>query len=117
MMAALFNKTKNQVIVPHLETASGLKRRLVGLMGRKEFVNVGLWIPSCNSIHTCFMNFPIDLAFVDSKMNVVEVKHDVRPWRLVLPVLKAYGVFELPKGAASKINVGDILHVDENSNR
>ncbi len=117
MMAKLMNKTKNEMLVPKVNTASNFMQRLVGLMGKREIGNAGLWIPSCNSVHTCFMNFPIDLAFVDSKMTVVALKHEVKPWRLVLPVAKAYGVFELPKGSNTRISLGDLLHVDENTDR
>ncbi len=116
-MPKLLNKTKNEILVPTVEVANSFSKRLIGLMGRKSLTNEGLWIPSCNSIHTCFMNFSIDLAFVDSKMNVVAIKHQVKPWRLVLPILKAYGVFELPSGTATRISVGDVLHVDANSDR
>jgi len=116
-MAKLVNISKNEVIVRNVRTASTLLKRLVGLIGTKELTNSALWIPCCNSIHTFFMNFPIDLAFVDSDMNVVAVKEKVKPWRLVPPIFKAYGVFELPVGLAARINLGDVLHVDADPDR
>lgn len=116
-MALLFNKTKNQLIVQKLETASSFMQRLVGLIGKRELSNAGLWIPSCSSIHTCFMRFPIDLAFVNDEMKVIKVMTAVKPWRFVVPVGNAYGVFELPKGVGTNITLGDILHVDANFNR
>lgn len=112
-MATLMNQTKNEVIVQTLEVATNFSRRLIGLMGRKTLINAGLWIPACNSIQTCFMNFPIDLVFVDRKMNVVAIRNAVKPWRIVPPVFSAYGVFELPRGTVEKINLGDVLHVVE----
>ena len=42
----------------------------------------GLLIERCNSIHTCFMRFPIDATFLDRDDNVVKVVRNIRPWRL-----------------------------------
>ncbi len=119
MMAKLLNKTKNTIIVAEIRQATGFLARLVGLIGKRSLNNSGLWIPSCNSVHTCFMRFPIDLIFVDENLNVVQTKNDVRPWRLVLPVKDADSVFELPAGTLDQNNlaIGDSLHVDENFNR
>jgi uncharacterized membrane protein (UPF0127 family) len=116
-MAKLINKTKNLTVVQKVATATSLLQRLMGLMGRKQMVGEALWIPSCNSIHTCFMRFSIDLAFVDQSMSVVAIRQNVKPWRMVLPISKAYGVFELPNGSLANLSLGDVLHVDENFNR
>jgi uncharacterized protein len=116
-MAKLMNKTTNEILLPTVEVANSFLKRLIGLMGRKNLVNSALWIPDCDSIHTSFMRFSIDLAFVDKKMNVVAIKHQVKPWRLVLPITNAFGVFEMPSGTATRISVGDVLHVDANSDR
>lgn len=42
----------------------------------------GLLIPKCNSIHTCFMSYPIDATFIDRNGNVVKTVKNIRPWRL-----------------------------------
>jgi uncharacterized membrane protein (UPF0127 family) len=59
------------------------------------------------------MKFSIDCVFVDRKLRVKKIYRDVRPWRLVLPVLGASSVIEMASGTAErlKINVGDQLHV------
>lgn len=113
-MSVLENKTRNITITPKLEIADRFFSRGLGLMGRKSFSNEqGLWILRCNSIHTCFMNFPIDCVFVDKNLKVKSLKRSVRPWRLVLPVWSASSVFELPAGTISRLEIqeGDQLHV------
>lgn len=114
MMAALMNKTTNQVLVPHLEVARTFWSRGKGLLGMSSLPEgQALWIHRCNSIHTFFMKFSIDCVFVDKNLKVRAVYQDVRPWRLVLPVWGASSVIEMPSGASSKvkISVGDQLYV------
>ena len=41
-----------------------------------------LILAPCNSIHTFFMRFPIDVAFVDRAGRIVQAPRTVRPWRL-----------------------------------
>lgn len=108
------NKTTNQTLIPRLEVADTFKSRGVGLLGRTGLASEeALWIHHCNSIHTFFMKFSIDCVFVDRNLKVKKVYHDVRPWRLVLPVLGASSVIEMASGVAERlnINVGDQLHV------
>lgn len=113
-MKALLNKTTQQVLIPRLEVADTFQTRGKGLLGRKSLAtDQALWIPRCNSIHTFFMKFAIDCVFVDRHLKVRKVCHDVRPWRLVLPVWGASSVVEMSSGTAQRlnINVGDQLHV------
>jgi uncharacterized membrane protein (UPF0127 family) len=103
------------ILVPHLEVAKSFWTRSKGLIGRKSLPDgQGLWIWRCNSIHTCGMNFPIDLIFVDKKLVVRKTMSRVQPWRLVLPVWRASSVFELPPGFLDKhpVTAGEQLHVD-----
>ena len=65
------------------EVARTFWQRFKGLMGRKTLPRgEGMLILKCNSIHTCFMRFPIDATFLDRDDNVVKVVHNIRPWRL-----------------------------------
>jgi uncharacterized membrane protein (UPF0127 family) len=57
--------------------------RAKGLIGTKSLMpGEGLLILRCNSIHTFFMSFPIDAAFLDRNDNVVKVVRNIHPWRL-----------------------------------
>jgi uncharacterized membrane protein (UPF0127 family) len=113
-MAKLENRSKNQLMIGNLEIARGFWSRGKGLLGRQGLAaDSALWIHRCNSIHTFFMQFPIDCVFVDRNLKVKAIYQDVRPWRLLLPVWGASSVFELSSGAASRmdITVGDQLYV------
>ena len=64
------------------EVARTFWQRFKGLMGRKALAKgEGMLILKCNSIHTCFMRFPIDATFLDCDDNVVKVVRNIRPWR------------------------------------
>ena len=38
--------------------------------------------PRCSSVHTCFMAYPIDIAFIDRDGNILARYENVRPWRM-----------------------------------
>lgn len=66
----------------HAEVAKSFFQRLKGLMWRKFLPSgEGMLILKCNAIHTCFMRFAIDAAFLDRDDNVVKVVRNIRPWR------------------------------------
>ncbi len=113
-MAYLFNETKNAVIATQVEVAESFFARAKGLLGRKSMApSSALLIRRSDGIHTWFMQFPIDVVFVDRKMKVVRVVENVKPFKLVWPVWKAHSVFELPQGtlAINRPQPGDQLHV------
>lgn len=115
-MNTLVNKSNQRIIIPRLEKAQTLITRLLGLLGRKTLQREeGLYIKHCNSIHTFFMNFPIDVIFVDRSLKVKKVVQHVKPWRLVLPVIGAVDVIEVQAGLAQPelVKEGDQLHVGD----
>ncbi|MGB0125511.1 MAG: DUF192 domain-containing protein, partial [Silvibacterium sp.] len=57
----------------------------------------GLWIIPCESVHTFFMKFPIDLVYLDRSKLVKKVTSNVPPWRLSA-CLSAHSIIELPSG-------------------
>lgn len=104
----------NQVISENFKIADTMWSRMKGLLGTHELKgDEMLWIKMCNSIHTFFMNFPIDCVFLDDKMVVQHIKANIPPWRATLPVIKAISVIEMQAGMAEKlkIKVGDKFHV------
>ncbi len=88
-----------RVIVPKLEIARTLWAQTVGLMGRPSLpADTGLLIPRCNSIHTGFVRFPLDIVFLDSDCRVVRIVTSLAPWRIAGPVRGAKSVLELSEG-------------------
>ena len=66
--------------------AESFAARLRGILGRQPVAGNGLPLvmafPRCSSVHTCFMAFPIDIAFIDRSGNVLACYKNVRPWRM-----------------------------------
>lgn len=113
-MSQLENKTKNQIIAANVIEARRLTERLIGLMGEKKWPGQNaLWIHRCNSIHTCFMRFPIDVVFVDRHLKVQAVIRNIQPWRFIWPIWRANSVFEMAAGSLKEqsVSVGDQLYV------
>jgi uncharacterized membrane protein (UPF0127 family) len=114
-MARLMNKTKNKIVAPNLEVAKSYYSRGRGLLGRSSLHrNDGLWINPGRSIHTFFMRFTIDAAFVDKNLRVLAVYDRLTPWRLIMPLsFKVRSVFELAEGvlAETGTEIGDELYV------
>ena len=106
------NKTKNSIIVEKAIMADTFWRRLVGLMGKAELGdNSGLILTPCNSVHTMFMRFPIDVIFLNHKLEILLIKQDLRPWSISPIVAGAQYVLEVNAGKAleGRTEVGDTI--------
>ena len=115
MMSQLVNSTKGTKLAQHVEVASTFAQRNKGLLGRPNLpLDQTLWIKNCPSIHTFFMQFRLDVIFVDRKLKVTSVHRDVPPWRLIFfGGWGAKDVFEFQAGAISTqvVDPGDQLDV------
>ncbi|MER5180283.1 DUF192 domain-containing protein [Streptomyces sp. NPDC002896] len=83
------------VTVP-LELATSFRARTRGLLGR-DGIDGAILLSPASSIHTFRMRFAIDVAYLDRKLNVLNV-HTVKPGRLTLPRLRARHVLESDAG-------------------
>lgn len=101
----IINKTNNAVIAQEAEFANTPLKRLKGLLGRKALPKGhALIIKPCNSIHTFFMRFSIDVLFVDTNNKIVKIKPCLKPFRLTGIYYNAAYVIELPAGTISSIS-------------
>lgn len=93
------NVTKDTLIAENLSIAETLPKRIVGLLGRKEFKKgEALLIKPCQQIHTFFMRFSIDLLFLDKENRIIKTIKDFPPWRISRIYPKAKSCLELPSG-------------------
>ncbi len=109
---AIINTSKRTVIAKQATIAAGPWQRMKGLLGRSTLSpGEALVIPQCSSIHTMFMQFPIDVVFIDKQFRVVNAIRRVMPFRLPAPTRGAWAVVELNSGTVeqSATTVGDRL--------
>jgi len=110
----VIRNTRSQRVIAHdLISAFDSRSRRVGLLRHRSFPpGAAILIAPSNAVHTFFMRFPIDIAFITRDGRVVKVCHEVRPWRIAA-AFRAYGVIELPAGtlAACDTAMGDVLAV------
>ena len=105
------NLDKNSDLARAAEIARTSAARQKGLLGRTSLPEGGgLWIIPCESVHTFFMKFPIDLVYINRKNIVKKVRRNVGPWRLSA-CFSAHSIIELPVGAIdrSQTSPGDKL--------
>jgi uncharacterized membrane protein (UPF0127 family) len=84
-----------------------------GLLGRDSMPpGEALVIAPTNAVHTWFMRFDIDIAFVARSGAILKIRHRVRPWRMAA-AMRAFAVIEFPGGtlAASSTVVGDVVEL------
>jgi uncharacterized protein len=115
MKARIRNLTRNTELGASIDIADTSAKRRTGLLKHSGLApGEGLWILPCESVHTFFMKFPIDLVYLDKKRTVRKVRHAVRPWRMSA-CFSAHSIIELPAGAAraSMTVAGDQLEVEK----
>ena len=92
-------RVDGRAAVPCVELALGMRSRMVGLMGRRGLgAERALFLHPCGGIHTAFMRFSLDVAFLDREMRVLRVVRGVRPWRCVFGGARARSVIEMEAG-------------------
>lgn len=98
-----------EVICPRVAIADSMFSRMKGLMFSEELPDCdGLLITPCNSIHTFFMLYSLDVLFLDKDFKVIKAIYDLRPWRMSWVYFKAQQVLEMKAGTLKKgIKTGD----------
>lgn len=95
----IFNKTKNTLLAEEVVLANNLLTRMQGLLGKREMKKgQALILNPCDSVHTFFMRFTIDVIFVDRQQKVDLAISCLKPWRLSPVCWKAKFAIELPCG-------------------
>ena len=99
-------------VLASVELADGLRTRLRGLLGRDRIEGALLLRPA-KSVHTIGMRFPIDVAFCDDELTVIDVCTPLRPNRVTRLHWKASCVIEAEAGAFDRwrLRAGDQLEL------
>ena len=95
-----------------IKYADNYLKRLFGLMFKKD-IDYGLLfiLKYGSSIHTCFMNFTIDVYFLDENKTVFE-KVTLKPWKFYKPSKKAKYLLETKENELN-LKKGEKLNLDE----
>jgi uncharacterized membrane protein (UPF0127 family) len=111
----IINKTNNKIIANTVYLADTPFKRMKGLLGRSNLKALeAMVIKPCNSIHTFFMRFAIDVLFVNKEDKVVKCIANMPVFRLSPIYLSSRFVVELPAGTIQATNTieGDQIAVD-----
>jgi len=111
----VYNKSKETFLAFRVAVADSIFGRLIGLLGKRSLKpDAGVWIVPANAIHTVGMLFSFDVVMIDKDFRVVSVTEMVKPFRVILPKLRAESVIELPAHTIfrSRTEVGDQLLIE-----
>ena len=107
----LTNARSRKVIARDVELALTRRARRQGLLKRASLSpHAALVLAPCFMVHTAFMQFAIDVIFVDRKGHVKQIVRRMPPWRMAACPL-AYATIELAAGTLDQhdVAVGDRL--------
>jgi uncharacterized membrane protein (UPF0127 family) len=107
------NVTRDVVLADSAQSADTSAQRRTGLLKHTHLEpGDGLWIVPCESVHSFFMKFTIDVLYLDRKHRVKKLRREMAPWR-VSACLTAHSVLELPAGTIVRTGTqaGDQLEI------
>ncbi len=107
----LVDRQTARTIASTIEVAATRRSRRRGLLGRHGMnPSEALIIAPCFMIHTAFMQFAIDVLFVDGTGRVLKIVRDLPPWRMAIAA-GAHAVIEMPAGnlETHALKVGDAI--------
>jgi uncharacterized membrane protein (UPF0127 family) len=102
---------RNGDVLASAEIADRASARRKGLLGR-DHVEGAFVLRPCRQVHSIGMRVPLDVAFCDSRGQVLKTC-SLAPWRLSRPVWRAAFVVEAQAGAFERwhLQPGDRIEV------
>lgn len=91
--------------------ADSFIKRFSGFMFRKNPHHEVILIKPCNSIHTFFMKFSIDVLFINENMEVIKKIDDLKPGKVIMPQKKGKMVLEGRTGIFKNIDEGEKVYI------
>ncbi|HEU4694763.1 MAG TPA: DUF192 domain-containing protein [Vicinamibacterales bacterium] len=111
--ALLIDERNGRVIASTLLTAFDSASRRRGLLKHDSLPEgTALIIAPSNAIHTFFMRFSIDVAFLSRSGELLKLRHNMPPWRMAA-AWRGFAVVEMSSGAFDRAGVrpGDRLRI------
>ncbi|MCU0651423.1 MAG: DUF192 domain-containing protein [Candidatus Omnitrophica bacterium] len=108
----IINQSKNTLLADKAVIACTPLARMRGLLGRAELkLGEALILKPCNSVHTFFMRFAIDVLFLDKNNRVNKIISVMKPFCISGIYLRSHSAIELPAGMikSSLTTQGDTL--------
>jgi CheY-like chemotaxis protein/uncharacterized membrane protein (UPF0127 family) len=109
------NATRGTVLAERCRIASSSLARLRGLLGTSGLPpGEGLLLRPCKQVHTFFMQYELDLVFIDVDGATLQAIADFPRNRISPKLRDAVAVLELPAGtlAATPVVPGDLVRVE-----
>lgn len=109
----LWNLRTGQPVADRVVAAFDSGSRRQGLLGRHGLpAGEALILAPCSTVHTAFMRFPLDLAFLDRAGRVLKVSAGVPPWR-IRAAWRGFAVVELAGGSLARSGTiaGDVVEL------
>ena len=106
---------RNGDVLAAAEVADSPLARIRGLLGRSGY-DGALFLPRTKAVHSAGMKFPIDVAFLDRQLNVMDAVR-LDPWRMTRPRWRCRWVLEAEAGAFERwgLRPGDQLELRQPS--
>ena len=107
---------KKEIIADPVFKAQSFLDKLFGLtIKRKLGQKKGYLLYNCNSIHTLWMRYSIDVIFIDSNGGVLAVFNDIKPFRVTPFIKGAYYVMEMISGSIKNLSLkaGDNIQFED----
>ncbi|HOI18452.1 MAG TPA: DUF192 domain-containing protein [Candidatus Woesearchaeota archaeon] len=108
----------NNIIFSKAKILKGFFEKSIGLILRRELnENEALLFrfnkPRIYSFHMFFVFFPIDIIWLNEKMEIVEIYKNFKPFSIYSPKNIATNVLEMRKGSIAKhgLSLGDKLFI------
>ncbi len=109
------SKTRSkELLLDNVSAASSFTKKLFGLIFEPKLdENTCFLIENCNSIHTMWMRYHLDVIFLSEQGNIVRIFEKMPPFRVTPFIKKAKKVIELYPGFVrfKKIKEQDILEI------
>ena len=112
----IINKTNERILAHDLKICDSILGKAIGLMFSRKKKDFGMVFEFSSeklvSLHNFFVFYPIDLLFLNSRWEVVELKERFLPFTIYIPKNRSRYIIELPAGTIKQTGTGpgDIIN-------